>query len=182
MERKGDWMQTFTGLQFWPLDPRPEEICIEDIAHSLSLQCRYAGHVKKFYSVGEHSWRVSQVCDPENELWGLLHDAGEAYLVDLPRPIKHFSALGDEYRLIEKRLMIAVCLRFGLPEIEPPDVKKSDDFLLQWEQRDFMAPAPKPWREHGALLPEGILSPMSPRVAEIAFLQRFEELKERWRR
>lgn len=46
----GDWIQTYTNKQFWPLDPRPEDVCIEDIAHALSLQCRFTGHVREFYS------------------------------------------------------------------------------------------------------------------------------------
>ena len=72
--------------------------------------------------------------------------------------------------------MKAVCSHFGIPEVEPPDVKQTDDFLLQWEQRDLMGPAPAPWRECGALLPNAVIQPMSPRVAEVAFLRRFEQL------
>jgi len=176
MERAGDWMQTYTGRQFWPLDPRPDEIHIEDIAHSLALQCRYAGHCEVFYSVAEHSWRVSKVCDPPGALWGLLHDAAEAYLVDLPRPVKRFSELGACYREIEARLMVFIADRFGLEMPEPADVKRSDDFLLRWEQRDLMKPPPMPWREQGGALPKGVIAPMTPTVAEAAFLMRFSEL------
>ncbi len=176
MERVGDWIQTFTGRQFWPLDPRVDEICIEDVAHSLALQCRYAGHVEVFYSVAEHSWRVSRVCDPAVALWGLLHDAAEAYLVDLPRPIKRFSDLGAHYREIEARLMVVIAERFGLAMPEPPDVKKSDDFMLRWEARDLMKPPPVPWRESGGVVPVSRIAPMSPMVAEQAFLLRFSEL------
>ena len=68
--------------------PNPDDIRIEDIAHALSNQCRFAGHAREFYSVAEHSVHVSQLCLPEHALWGLLHDASEAYLVDLPRPLK----------------------------------------------------------------------------------------------
>src|SRR5690606_29748913 len=98
--RKGDWMQTFTGRRFWPLDPRPDEICIEDIAHALSMQCRYAGHCLSFYSVAEHSVLLSQHVAEPFRRWALLHDASEAYLVDVPRPIK-----GDlsNYRAVEAR-------------------------------------------------------------------------------
>ena len=93
-ERVGDWIQTMSGVIFYPLDPRPEEIRIEDIAHALSHQCRFAGHCREFYSVAEHSVRVSRELPQEFMLWGLLHDASEAYLVDLPRPIKRWSAMG----------------------------------------------------------------------------------------
>ena len=169
-------MQTFTGRQFWPLDPWADEICIEDIAHSLSLQCRYAGHAEVFYSVAEHSWRVSRVCDPAVALWGLLHDAAKAYLVDLPRPIKRFSELGTHYREIEARLMVVIAARFGLSMPEPPDVKNTDDFLLRWEARDLMKPPPVPWSQRGGPLPTSAIKPMFPVVAENAFLRRFSEL------
>jgi hypothetical protein len=99
MKRKGDWMQTYTGRQFWPIDPRADEIDIVDIAHALSQQCRFAGHCKSFYSVATHSWHTSNVCNSENALWGLLHDAAEAYLVDLPTPIKGnyiLNSLGEK--------------------------------------------------------------------------------------
>ena len=82
--RNGSWLQTYTGIQFWPLDPRPEEIDIQDIAHALSLLCRFNGHCQRFYSVAEHSVHVSTILAPEFGLWGLLHDAAEAYLSDIP--------------------------------------------------------------------------------------------------
>src|SRR5271165_7548492 len=88
--RKGDWIQTYTGRVMYPLDPRPEEINIIDIAHALSNLCRFTGHVRTFYSVAEHSVRVSQHCDPKDALWGLLHDASEAYLADMSRPMKRY--------------------------------------------------------------------------------------------
>lgn len=176
-ERVGCWLQTYSGRQFWPLDPRPEDVVIEDVAHALSLQCRYGGHTRKFYSVAEHCWRASQICDGENALWGLLHDASEAYLVDLPRPLKRFSALGGEYRQVEARLMDVICERFGLTAVEPAEVKRADDFLLHWEARDLMAPHPEPWVGEGTMiLPRSVIDTLSPCLAEIAFLERFREL------
>jgi hypothetical protein len=76
--RRGDWMQTFTGRRFWPLDPRGEDVLIEDIAHALSLLTRYGGHCTRFYSVAEHSVLLARAATPENALWLLLHDASEA--------------------------------------------------------------------------------------------------------
>lgn len=72
---KGDWMQTYTGRRFWPLDPVAGDIEIMDIAHALSNQCRYAGHTRFHYSVAQHSVQVSENVAPEHALWGLLHDA-----------------------------------------------------------------------------------------------------------
>ena len=176
MTRNGDWMQTFTGRQYWPIDPRPEDVFIEDIAHSLSLQCRFSGHVRVHYSVGDHSLRVSRLCLAPHRLWGLLHDAAEAYLVDLPRPIKRYSALGEEYKLIEELNMRAICERFGLSLPCPAEIKEIDDYVLQWEQRDLMALPPAQWKEHGAVLPDYQLIPIPPQRVEAHFLQVFREL------
>jgi uncharacterized protein len=173
-ERIGDWMQTYTGYQFWPADPRAEEIHLADIAHSLANQCRFAGHCLKFYSVAQHSIIVSRIVPPEDAAWGLLHDATEAYLVDLPRPVKRYSKLGDEYRQLEGCLMTAICERFALPPEEPDSVKLSDDIVLMTEKRDLM-PGLFKWREVATPLPEEI-TPMAPEEAEIAFLDRALEI------
>ena len=118
MDSLDGFIGTFSGLRFWPLDPNPEKILIADIAHALAHQCRFGGHASKFYSVAEHSVHVSQLCLPEDALWGLLHDASEAYLVDLPRPLKLLPEFAP-YREAERRLQRAVALRFGLPPDQP---------------------------------------------------------------
>lgn len=174
--RKGDWMQTYTGLQFWPIDPMAAEVRIEDIAHSLANQCRFAGHCNEFYSVAQHSVLVSHVVPQEDALWGLLHDATEAYLVDLPRPVKRFSAMGELYRDIEKRLTLVICEAFGLPPNEPASVKAADDVLLMTEKRDVMGPTPAKWRETSEPLDERI-TPIDPASAKREFLIRFAELR-----
>ena len=175
-ERKGDWIQTFTGVQFWPLDPRPEEIVIEDIAHALSNQCRFSGHVRKFYSVAEHLVRVANRIQDPHKLWGLLHDASEAYMVDLARPLKHFSRLGDAYREIEEPLMRCICTRFGLSPAEPLEVKIADNNLLVTEKRDLMGPGPAKWREEIFQPLSETINPWYPEVAEKAFLAMYYEL------
>ena len=82
--RRGEWIQTFSGGRFWPLDPRPEDVYIGDIAHALSMKCRYAGHTTFFYSVAEHSVHVCRHAPAEHKLWALLHDEGRQ--VFLPHP------------------------------------------------------------------------------------------------
>lgn len=173
--RVGDWMQTYTGVQFWPLDPRREDIRLEDIAHSLSLQCRFAGHCTSFYSVAQHSVLVSRIVPKHVAAWGLMHDAAEAYLVDLPRPVKRHSELGELYRQIERQLMLMVCSRFGLRFDEPMTVKHADDVLLMTEKRDLMPNSPAKWRETSEPMPEAII-PWGPERAKAEFLQRAAEL------
>src|SRR5689334_14267678 len=91
-ERTHDWIRTYTGRKFYLFDSGPEDVEIEDIAHALSMQCRYNGHVQRFYSVAEHSCYVSAIVAAEMgnakydinvALWALLHDASEAYLGDV---------------------------------------------------------------------------------------------------
>ena len=170
--RLGGWIQTYTGARFWPLDPRPEEVSITDIAASLSNTCRYSGHTRGFYSVAQHSVLVSRHVKPQNALWGLLHDAGEAYLFDAVRPIKgHIRDIRD----IEDRIMRAVCDRFNLPHEMPGDVRQIDEAILTDEKRCLMAPCEYDW----GLSHPGIhidIKPMSPGDAREMFLDRFKEL------
>lgn len=142
--RRGDWLQMNSGIAFWPLDPRPEEILIEDIAHSLSLLCRFGGHCSRFYSVAEHSVHVSRLCPPEHRLWGLLHDAPEAYVIDLPRPLKRSL---PEYCAIEDGVQRAVAARFDLPLEIPEPVKSADEAMLVAEAWQLMTIAPLTWGE-----------------------------------
>src|ERR1019366_10480236 len=129
MDSLDGFIGTFSGLRFWPLGPNPAKILIEDVAHALAHQCRFSGHASKFYSVAEHSVHVSRLCLPEHALWGLLHDASEAYLVDLPRPLKLLPEFAA-YREAERRLQRAVAVRFGLPEDQPASVTEADDTML----------------------------------------------------
>lgn len=140
--RHGGWIQTFTGLQFWPMDARPSDVEIVDIAHSLSLLCRFNGHCRRFYSVAEHSVLASKLVAPEWALWGLLHDASEAYLADLPQPIKHYLA---SYREAEEKLLNVIADRFGLSWGVPEAVKEVDRLLLATEKAALMGPEPASW-------------------------------------
>lgn len=174
---KDYWSQTYTGVQFWLLQPREDDIRISDIAHSLSLQCRFNGHCSRFYSVAEHSVRVSWHLPPELQLWGLLHDAAEAYLGDLVRPVK-CQPEAKWYRDVEDNLLRCIAGRFDLIWPMPAKVKIADNTLLATEARDLMGPAPAPW----AVLPEPLdhdIEPWDPKVVEQRFLDRFDELRNR---
>lgn len=169
---RGPFVQAHSGRAFYPSDPRPEDIGIEDIAHSLSLQCRFGGHSTVSYSVADHCIRVSDNVPASDALWGLLHDASEAYLVDVPRPVK---ALLVGYREIEERVMAAVCVKFGLPIKRPESVHLADEILLATEARDLMKPSRVAWPPMPRPLDERI-TPRSAEQARVAFLNRFERL------
>lgn len=179
-EPTGNWLQTFTGEKFYPLDPRPEMVHLEDIAHALSNQCRFAGHIRDFYSVAQHSVLVSLICDRADRLWGLLHDAPEAYICDLPRPVKYEPRMAV-YKEVEKKLEAAIVSRFGLsPITEPPSVKAADRRLLFTERRDLFDVSlgkTKEWGMglEGEPLPVKII-PWTPQHAEKMFIKRYEEL------
>lgn len=171
--RRGDWMATHTGRMFWPLDPDPADIDIVDIAHALSNLCRYGGHTRRFYSVAEHCVLMADALgDPAERRWALLHDASEAYLVDVPRPIKW--SLGG-YREAEALLMHAVCTRFGLPPDMPARVREFDDRILADEQAQAMTATAQDWTL--GLAPIGVeLVFWRPAEAEAAFLSWFRHL------
>lgn len=142
-ERKGDWLQTYTGAAFYPLDPRPEEIRIEDIAAALSKLCRYGGHCIKFYSVAEHCVHVAEYAPDYCKRTALMHDASEAYLIDVPRPVKRFLT---NYQEIEAGLEAAIAKRFDLMHPAPPIVKQLDNAILGDEHAQNMGRPPREWR------------------------------------
>src|SRR5580704_106133 len=113
---RGPWNETISGKQLFLLDPRPEDIDINDIAISLSNLCRFGGHVDYFWSVAAHSLLVAQLLPRPLKLAGLLHDAAEAYIVDIPRPLK---LLLPQYMEIEHRIEAAIGAKFGVSFSDP---------------------------------------------------------------
>lgn len=167
-----DWIQTYTGKRFYPLDPIPNDIDINDIAHALSLLCRYGGHVDKFYSVAEHCIHLSNWVDRESALAALLHDATEAYVVDVPRPIKY---LLPDYREVEDRAWLAITSRFDIDLLLPDQVKEGDNRILINEKLRLMPRAERWEVERLAPLPIKIKS-WGPKEAEQRYIERFREL------
>ena len=147
-----DWIQTFSGRRFWPLEPDPKDVCIEDIAHSLSMLCRYNGHCRKFYSVAEHSLHVQSIMartplgkwDRGLQLAALLHDASEAYLADVPRPVKPYL-IG--YEKAEAQVMAVIHQAFGLEDSGEygPLIKTIDTRILVNEAEMLMPVESDPW-------------------------------------
>lgn len=143
MRTNKTWIQTWTGKQFWPLDPRPEEVSIVDIAWQLAGQNRWKGATKMPITIAQHSTIVSRLCDPEYAMQGLLHDATEAYLGDMAGPVK--SGLPD-FQRAEARLWAVIAERFGVPVELHESVKRADAISLHTESRDLLHPPPVEWR------------------------------------
>lgn len=175
-KRKGDWLQTRTGIAFFPLDPRVEEVNIMDIASALSNMCRFTGHTTSFYSVAQHSVHVSEILPPELALAGLLHDAAEAYLVDVPSPLKRLPEFGF-YREAEAVLQRVIFKRFGIKgSAEAPAIKEADLCMLLTEARDVMVTPDLAWLPNSARPRDARIEPWEPKEALSRFLLRFKEL------
>lgn len=169
-----NWIQTYSGIRFTPLNPQADAVTIQDMAHSLSMQCRFGGHCNEFYSVAQHCVLVSYICDYKDREWGTLHDGSETYTVDIPRPLKH-SPDFCFYRQTERKNQDAICTKFGLSLEEPESVKKADNILLATEVRDLMAPIHPDFELTEKPLPFKIV-PLPPKEAKELFLKRFFEV------
>lgn len=184
----GAWIETYTGRKFHLLDPQPDEIDIKDIAHALSNQCRYAGHTRTFYSVAEHSYHVSLLVSPKHALEALLHDASEAYLSDLSRPVKYLTPIGAPYLEVEERIMSVIAAKFNFDLPMAKEVKDADNLMLLVEKERLMSGLS--WSDDAAsvearrtiLTTAAFVDPqlfgMSPMLAENVFMQRFDILTE----
>jgi len=179
------WMQTYTGVAFRPWSAPADDIVLEDIAHSLAFQCRYNGHVGRFYSVAQHAVLLATYAlDDESRpadtrlddaYWCLFHDAAEAYIGDMVRPVKiempAFRALDDD-------LTAKVAERFNLPGTVIPDHVKSLDARILLDERDALLTMPPQEWDVDQLAPLGIgIVPWSPEDAEEAFLMTYARLE-----
>lgn len=123
-------IRTIGGRYLDAMNPKPGQISIGDIAFGLSRVCRFAGHTRKFYSVAQHSCDVCDMVPDSLKLQALLHDASEAYIGDLPSPIKQ---LLPDYQVLEQRIMEAIAKKFNFPWPLHPMVKNADTFYLEYE-------------------------------------------------
>lgn len=157
-------IRTFTGKYVNVFEPDIDDFDIVDIAHALSNQCRFGGHLPQFYSVAQHCLLCSELIVPELRLTALMHDASEAYLLDIPSPIK--KNLPD-YKKIEDNLMILLANKFGFEYPLPDQVKMIDSVMLNWE-----------W--HGLMLGSSVVTiePLPPPKAKNLFLLTFQHLTE----
>lgn len=156
-------IRTYSGIYFNVFEPKLEMICIEDIAHALSNQCRFGGHLTEFYSVAEHSLCCSSLVNKEHKLAALLHDASEAYLLDVPKPIKNKLT---NYKEIEDKLMYLISEKFGFEYPLHNDIKIADELALLSEWNSLMIKKSD----------YPILSIMDNKTAKIKFLEKFNQL------
>ena len=169
------WFQTYSARRFNPCTATAADINIEDIAHALSNYCRFGGHTRHFYSVAQHCCLChdNMPDQPVLRLQALLHDATEAYMGDVVKPLK---LVLEDYQRIEKRLERVIMEAFGLPVALVPQVKLADLTALATEKRDLLRDGPewtqligvKPWPDN--------ITPWAPAVAKEQFLQRFYAL------
>jgi len=178
---------TYTGKIFDLLNPKPEMVCIEDIAHSLSNLCRYTGHVRKFYSVGEHSilMALSDKC-PGDPISKLLHDAAEAYIGDIASPLKRRLNIEVDYDDVislrgeyEPVILEVISKALGVPINTTAEVKLSDKIMLATEVRDLMSQNDE-WGLWDLPEPLEIRIPCwKPEYVEQHFLNVYSQLKAR---
>ena len=165
-----------SGAEFDFTNPVSSPFTIEDIAHGLSMLCRYAGQCRNFYSVAEHSLLVSQIV-PEHAFAALMHDAAEAFTGDITRPLKQML---PQFKAIERQVEEAIAMRFNLPRILPAAVKKADLAVLAAEQEQIMPPGTSLWAVEANIMPANIkVRGLSPEDAKREFLDRFNELTKR---
>lgn len=134
---RGDWLLTRSRRRFYPADPRPADVDLGDIAWGLARACRFAGQTPRHYSVAEHSLLVASLVPMHLQLHGLLHDAAEAYIGDLIRPVKRFlRAHTSAFDELEARVQETILARFSLAALAPADaqvVKTADVAALRLE-------------------------------------------------
>ena len=168
------YVSTFSGNRFYPLEPRIDRVAIEDIAHGLAYQCRFNGQTREFYSVAQHSLIVASLVPAHLRLAALLHDAAEAYLGDMVKPLK---VLLPEFAAIEDKVTALIAEAFAIDFSEYGPIKRADLIALATEKRDLMPHSAERWAylDDVRALPEPIVA-MSPGQAKQAFLDEFARL------
>lgn len=168
------YVSTYLGNRFYPLEPRIVDVAIEDIAHGLAYQCRFNGQTSAFYSVAQHSLIVAALVPDELKFAALLHDAAEAYLGDMVKPLK---VLLPAFSEIEDNVSQIIGERFGVDLSHHPLIKRADLIALATEKRDLMPYSAEPWTYLAGIEPSSeVIQPMAPEEAKRAFLQRFAAL------
>lgn len=167
---------TFSGKRFRILDPREEDMCIEDVAHHLAYQCRYNGATEPFFSIAEHCVMGSYIIDPKYGYDFLMHDCAEAWCGDMIRPMKHETDLQPIFTAIEDAIFAVAAVKFDVSDPVPLAVKELDVAMFKIEQRQLFPNHPNP-EEFDQEFHKGFKLPCwSMDRAEREFLARFRYL------
>ena len=168
------YVSTYLGNRFYPLVPCIDHVVIEDIAHGLAYQCRFNGQTHEFYSVAQHSLIVASLVPTDLRLAALLHDAAEAYLGDMVKPLK---VLLPAFGAIEDQVSAIIAAAFGIDFSDYGPIKRADLIALATEKRDLMPHSAERWAYLDDIRPltEPIVT-MSPGEAKQAFLTEFARL------
>lgn len=169
-------IQAHSGEYIDLINPCESKFLIDDIAHGLANTCRFGGQCSPFYSVAQHCVHVSLLVPSRYAKAGLLHDAPEAYIGDVPSPLK---ALLKDYQFIEDDLQFHICFKLGEPSIYPPEVKVADLIALATERRDLMpnTPTNEAWAFLDGITPDqDKIEPLGPMMAKYAFLNRYHQI------
>lgn len=172
------WIGTYTGGKFVFENIKENKIDIKDIAHSLSMLCRYNGHCKNFYSVAEHSLLVSSLLSEELKIHGLLHDAAEAYISDIPRPYKRMIPnIKENEEEILKHIYNELNIQY-LSELDIKIIKVVDTRLLQTERKLIMPDSDDVWGYMDDIIPYNNIeiSNFLPKQAEHSFIKEYKHL------
>ncbi|MDB6443266.1 phosphohydrolase [Pseudomonas sp. 21TX0197] len=165
-----NWILTQTGKRFDLFGMDTDVIDPRDIAHSLAHLCRFNGHTREFYSVAQHSCLVADLVPAEHKLAALLHDATEAYIGDMVRPLKQWMCA---YRDVEAWIWERICTRFSLDQDLPASVAQADLIALATERRDLMPSDPATWDCLVGIKPAPErIRPWSPTEARLTYHQR----------
>ena len=159
---KSRTIKTVSGIYIDVFDPDPDLITIEDIAHGLSNNCRFGGHVQEFHSVAEHSIWMAERALPEDKLEALLHDGSEAYILDFPKPIKNHML---EYQEVEYHLRVAIGMKFGFKYPINERVKELDVLSFEYEKANKRD--------------ANTFQSMTPKEAKKRFLELYHEITEK---
>lgn len=168
------YISTYLGNRFYPTEGRIEDIDIEDIAHGLAYQCRFNGQTNQFYSVAQHSLMVAELVPPAYSRAALLHDAAEAYLGDMVKPLK---VLLPAFADIEDKVTQLIARHFDLDFSDYAPIKHADLQALATEKRDLMPHSVEPWSYLQGFDPlPDVIQPLNPNDAKRLFLESWQRL------
>jgi hypothetical protein len=175
--RRGNWMLAYSGKRVYPVDPRPEDFDIKDIARGLSHMCRFNGHTSQFYSVAQHSVLCAYQAPQHLKLDALLHDASEAYIADIVRPAKGHL---PDYLMMEGMICVALAERFGLQYPLPAEIKDIDNRMLVTEApfllRGVAGAQHQWWKAEGMPAPYDIaMRAWTPEHARQRFMEAYDD-------